>query len=123
MSLSQSEIFGFASDVIGLLERERVKLISLGIDADKLIRELKQLLKDASESDARQESLKRQTREETKRTTKLVHALHMSASGDLDIVIGAFGKSSIDSKVIKRMRSKIRRRRKRKSSKKKTATE
>jgi hypothetical protein len=45
-------------------------------------------------------------------TVKLTHDLHMKTSSDLDIVIGAYGKNSVDSKIISRMRSKIRRREK-----------
>jgi len=113
MSLSYTEIIGFALEVITLLESEKGKLKQLGIDADKLIRELKELHDAATEANAKQESLKVATKEMTVVTVKLTHDLHVKTSSDLDIVIGAYGKNSVDSKIISRMRSKIRRREKR----------
>ncbi len=110
MSLSQTEIIGFANDVITLLEHERKKITQLGVDADKLIRELKQLHDDAVRSNSDQEALKVAAKEATRKTVKLTRDLHAKASSDLDIVIGAYGKNSIDSKVIRRIRSKIKRR-------------
>jgi len=110
MSLSQTEIIGLGADVITLLESEKEKLKQLGIDADKLIRELKQLHEAAVRSNTEQESLKVAAKEATRKTVKLTHDLHIKASSDLDIVIGAYGKNSIDSKVIRRIRSKIKRR-------------
>jgi len=112
MSLSYTEIIGFALEVITLLESEKEQLKQLGIDADKLIRELKELHDAATEANAKQESLKVAAKEMTSVTVKLTHDLHMKTSSDLDIIIGAFGKNSSDSKIISRMRSKIRRREK-----------
>jgi len=112
MSLSQTEIIGFAADVITLLESEKEKLKQLGIDADKLIRELKELHEAAVSSNSEQESLKVAAKEATKTTVKLTRDLQVKASGDLDIVIGAYGKNSVDSKIIRRIRSKIKRREK-----------
>jgi len=110
MSLSQTEIIGFALDVIKLLEDDRQKLKSLGIDADKLIKELKELEQAASEANAEQESMKADLKDLTKKTVKLTYDLHVKTSGDLDMVMGAYGKNSPESKVIGRLRSKIKRR-------------
>jgi hypothetical protein len=112
MSLSQTEIIGFSLEVITLLETEREKLKKLGIDADKLIKELKELHEAASSANAEQESLKTTLKETTKKTVKLTYDLHVKTSSDLDIVIGAYGKNSTDSKIIRRIRSKIKRREK-----------
>ncbi len=110
MSLSQTEIVGFATDVITLLEHDREKIIELGIDADKLIRELKELCEAAVKANSRHESLRVAAIEATKEAVTLTHDLHIKASSDLDIVMGAYGKTSIDSEVIRRIRSKIKRR-------------
>ncbi len=109
MSLSQTEIVGMASEIVTLLEHEKEKIARLGIDAERLIRDLKQLLGETVESNAEQESFKTRAQEATKRTVRLSHELHVKASGTLDIIIGAYGKDSIDSSVIRRIRSRIRR--------------
>jgi len=116
MSLSQTEIFGFSADLITLLENEKENLKQLGLDAEKLLRELKELHDAAVSANAEQEHLKVATQEATKKNVGLTRELHGKASSVLDMVMGAYGKNSSDSKIIGRMRSKIRRGRNHESS-------
>jgi hypothetical protein len=108
MSVTQTEIGGYARNEIELLEKDRTPLEALGIDVDKFLRTLKEKLDTAMAANARQEARKRGLKDDTADVEATHDDLYRTASGYLDAIIGVVGKGSTAAKNYQRLRSRIR---------------
>ena len=108
MSVTQTEIGGYARNEIELLEKDRAPLEALGIDVDKFLRTLKEKLDKAMAANARQEARKRGLKDDTADVEATHDDLYRTASGYLDAIIGVVGKGSTAAKNYQRLRSRIR---------------
>jgi len=108
MTATETEIRGLAQKEIEVMRLKRALFEAAGLKVDELERKIVGQLGDAVAEDARQEFLKVETRKATVRTQAAYDALYETASGLLDAFMGVLGKSSEESKVLQRMRSRIR---------------
>ena len=58
--ISDVDVIGFAKEVIALLKQERKTLMEKGLDVDRMIEELEDILQQALDSKARLDDIKRQ---------------------------------------------------------------
>jgi len=109
MGLSEAQIFGFSENVQELFEKERAVLEKAGYNVDEMLKILKQVHADTLAINAEQESLKRQLRNTTTRLKTMKRKLYNLTSGYIDSAMTAVEKSSPAAKIIRRLRSRIRR--------------
>ncbi len=109
MSLSETQVFGFSENVQELFEKERAVLVRAGFDVDAMLLNLKQLHGETLAMNAQQESLKRQLRDITNSLKAMKRKLYNLTSGYIDAAMTAVEKSSPAAKIIRRLRSRIRR--------------
>jgi len=109
VSLSETQILGFSENVQELFEKERAALKAAGYDVDAMLQILKQVHAQTLAQNAQQESLKRQLRDTTIRLKSLQKKLYNLTSGYIDAAMTAVDKGSPAAKIIRRLRSRIRR--------------
>ncbi len=108
MTLTQTEIVGYGKNMIALLTKEDAVLEKAGVRAKEFRVVLEQKIEKATLANARQEELKRQTREATEEVTAAMEDLYRTASGYLDAAMGAVGKGTETPKNFQRLRSRVR---------------
>ena len=108
MSMTQTEKLGFAKNVLELIERESAVLKDAGYSPDEIHAILEAKYDKAAVANARQEEMKRTSKQQTEDTVALTDDLYRTASGYLDAAIAAVGKGSEAAKNFQRLRSRIR---------------
>ena len=113
MGLSETQIFGFAENVLKLLEKERAALKKGGVDIDAVTATLESLIEVAVAANAAQHDLRRQSKAATGHSDAMSRRLYVTGSGFLDMAIAAVAKDSDAAKDFRRLRSRIDRPRRR----------
>ncbi len=109
MSMTQTEKLGFGKNMVELIEKEIVVLENAGFQANKILASLSDKLEKAAAANARQEELKRASKQATEDLETRLDDLYRAASGYLDAAIAAVGKGSDAAKNFQRLRSRVRR--------------
>ena len=109
MGLSETQIFGFAENVLKLLEKERAALKKGGVDIDAVTATLESLIEVAVAANAAQHDLRRQAKASTGHSEASSKRLYVASSGFLDMAIAAVAKDSDAAKDFRRLRSRIER--------------
>ena len=107
MALSETQIFGYAKNMLELLDKEATALKKARVDVDKLRTDLQKLYDKAAGMNAHQEDLKRQTVRSTIDMEALRIELYVFTSGVHDGVLHAVKKNSPEARNIRRLRSRI----------------
>ena len=108
---SHAQVIGFMMQVLAAVRTERATIRKAGVHVDALLAAVQELQERTSALDARQEALKRELRETTRLYWQVRKEAYRSASGLLDIAMGALGKASTAAKNFRRIRSRLQRRR------------
>lgn len=112
MSLTQTEIVGFATNFLELLLKLLGDAASVfegtGVHLDEIATVVTEKRAKALAANARQEEYKRALRASTVEVDETHDDLYRSCSGYLDAVIGAVGKGSLAAKNLQQLRSRIR---------------
>jgi len=103
-AMSFTEILGFLAKVIQAVEGMRDGLASKGIDADKILATLRAVHERMISLNEKQETLKRETKATTAELVAVTREGYAQASGVLDTLIAAAGKTSPNAKNLGRMR-------------------
>lgn len=109
MALSEAQTFGFAENVLKLLEKEKSVLKKGGMDIDAVITTQRSMLEVATAANATQHDLFRQSKAATDVSEATTRRLYVTSSGFLDMAIAAAGKDSDASSEFRRLRSRIER--------------
>ena len=109
MALSETQVFGFAENVLKLLEKERAALKKGGMDVDAVLPTLAALIEVAVAANAAQHDLRRQAKAGTTHSGTMSRRLYVASSGFLDMAIAAAVKDSDAAKDFRRLRSRIER--------------
>ena len=109
MGLSETQIFGFAENVLKLLEKEKAALKKGGVDVDAVTATLESLIEVAVAANAAQHDLRRQAKAATGHSDGMSRRLYVTGSGFLDMAIAAVAKDSDAAKDFRRLRSRIER--------------
>ena len=109
MPYSEAYISVLTERTSGVLLKEQADLGRVGVDAKKMAAEVDRLITEFTAADQQQEALKRQLKAQTDVVEALRHRLAVTASGFLDVGIGALGKDTPAGKNLRRMRSDIER--------------
>jgi len=107
MALSETQIFGFAENVLKLIEKERTVLKKGGMDVDAVIEALKSLMEAAKVANANQHDMFRQSRASTEVSVRMTRQLYVGTSGFLDMSIAAAGKDTDESEEFRTLRSRV----------------
>ena len=107
MGLSETQIFGFAENVLKLLEKERAALKKGGVDIDAVTATLESLIEVAVAANAAQHDLRRQAKAATAHSDAMSRRLYVTGSGFLDMAIAAVEKDSPAAKDFRRLRSRV----------------
>ena len=110
MSMTETEMLGFAENVKELFEKERLALSKGGLDVEIIVAELGQSIEAARAANAQQESFKRELKASTQVTEARMRKMYTSASGALDMAMGSIDKTSSTAKNFQRLRSGVKRR-------------
>ena len=105
MTVSEAKTFGFLVALVALLTKAHDLLKAAGLDVDKMIAVLQKLQADAAAANATQEEAKRKQRASTEAFVALKRQSYVTASGFLDMAIGAVGKDTDAAANFRRMRS------------------
>ena len=108
MSLTQTEILGFAQNLLKLIDEEEAALEKAGLNVDEMRKDVSKKLENAVRANARQEDLKRELRDSTVVVEESNDDLYRTTSGYLDACIGMVGKGTTAAKNFRRLRSRIR---------------
>jgi len=108
MSLTQTEILGFAQNLLKLIDEEEAALEKAGLNVDEMRKDVSKKLENAVRANARQEDLKRELKDTTVVVEESNDDLYRTTSGYLDACIGMVGKGTIAAKNFRRLRSRIR---------------
>jgi len=108
MSLSFTEKLGFLQEVAEFMEKNSDALKKAGFDAVARGKEQKTKNDTVAGANEKQESLKAQLHEQTKIVNNAMRDGYVTASGNLDAMAGVLSKDSETSKVLRRLRSKVR---------------
>jgi TolA-binding protein len=109
MTLSETQTLGFSSTVQKTFVEESQALKTAGYDPDAMQSNLKQLHDEVVTLGTEQEDLKRQLKDKTKELNAGLKRLYNLTSGGVDALMTAVEKSSPAAKIIRRLRSRIRR--------------
>ncbi len=109
MPESEAYIVVLTERTSGVLLKEQADLGRVGVDAKKMAAELDRLAAEFSAANQQQEALKRQLKAQTELVEAIKRRLAVTASGFLDVGIGALGKDTPAGKNLRRMRSDIER--------------
>ncbi len=107
MALSEAQLLGYSETVHKTFGEERAAMKAAGYDPDAMARNLKGLHDEVVEVGAKQEDLKRELRDTTKRLEVLSKRLSNLTSGGVDALMTAVERSSPAAKIIRRLRSRI----------------
>ncbi len=107
MTLSEAQTFGFAENVLKLLEKEKDVLKKGGMDMDAVLPMERTLLEAAVQANAQQHDLRRSAQAATAASVKMTRRLYVTSSGLLDMAIAAVAKDSPEAKEFRRLRSRI----------------
>ncbi len=107
MGLSEAQTFGFAENVLKLLQKERDALRKGGMDMDSVLAMQGTLLEAAVQANAQQHDLRRSAQAATAASTKMTRRLYVTSSGFLDMAIAAAGKDSPEAREFRTLRSRI----------------
>ena len=105
--MSSTEIIGFMGMVAEALRKLRAELAKAGVDADAVAKDIDGLRERIVVTNEKQESLKRETLVTTAALEKLQKEGYERASGGLDTMIAAVGKTSDDAKNLREMRANV----------------
>ncbi len=108
MSATQTEKIGFVRSELDFLVKYRTGLQTGGIDVDEFHRVLTEKIDRATRANAKQESLKAETRRATAEAEAASDDVYRTGSGFLDAAMGVLGKNSPEAQVLQRLRSRIR---------------
>ncbi|MBI4416069.1 MAG: hypothetical protein HY557_03700 [Euryarchaeota archaeon] len=106
--MTQTEKIGFGKNMLELVEKESAVLERAGYNPGEIHAILTEKYEKASEANARQEEMKRASKQQTEETVALTDDLYRTASGYLDAAIAAAGKGSEAAKNFQRLRSRVR---------------
>ena len=109
MSLSETQILGLSENTHELYVEIRPALKAAGHDVDEMLRIHQQLHDEAVALNAKQEALKRELKETTIKVRKCMRKLYNLSSGYVDTAMTAVERGSPAAKIIRRLRSRIRR--------------
>ncbi len=104
-----AQILGFAEDVEGVLTKERTKWKKAGLDPDAILALLKAQHQVVVDLNLQQEALKAQLKDTTTAYMAERERLYIQCSGVLDSLMAAVQKTSDQAKILRRLRSRIRR--------------
>jgi len=107
--LSDTQTFGFSTNVLELLVKVVAALNAAGFNGDEMRENLQKMHDKAAALNAQQEQLKRDLRDTSIELRKCMRELYNLASGYVDSAMTAVERSSPDAKIIRRLRSRIRR--------------
>jgi hypothetical protein len=107
MTLSVAQLLGMSDTVQKTMEQEREPMKATGYNPDAMEANLKKVHDDFVAEDARQEDLKRDLRDSTRRLEALKKQLYNLTSGGVDALLTAVDRSSPSGKIIRRLRSRI----------------
>ncbi|HKZ47244.1 MAG TPA: hypothetical protein VJ397_00490 [Thermoplasmata archaeon] len=109
MTLTETEITGFAMNVERLIEKAREDMEERGMDPERILRMLRDLIRETAETRANRDAAKRAAVELTARHAALKRLLYIRASGNLDMAIASVDKNSDAAANFRLLRSRIRR--------------
>ena len=107
MGLSEAQTFGFAENILKLLQKEKDVLRKGGMDMDSVLTMQGSLLEAAVQANAQQHDLRRSAQAATAASVKMTRRLYVTSSGFLDMAIAAAGKDSPEAREFRRLRSRI----------------
>lgn len=105
--MNDAKTITLAKKVIELMEGERNALRSAHLDVDYMLTTLMNLFEQATAAEQQQEAMKRQTKLMTESWLGLKKKMHVTASGFLDMCIGAVSKDSDAARNFRRIRSEL----------------
>lgn len=108
MTMSVTEKLGFARQVAEYLQNNADALRAAGLDAQARLQNLQQKLNTAVTTGDAQEALKVKLKSQTEKATETLRDLYVTASGDLDAMMGLLKKDSSDAESLSRLRSRVR---------------
>lgn len=109
VSLTTTEILGFAASVSQFMTENTAALTAKGVTVAGLITDLDTKAATANDENVKQEMLKAELKTQTSTTDAALQLAYDQASTTLDLVVGALGKTSDLGKQAARLRSDIRR--------------
>lgn len=107
MSMSNTEIFGFSSQFIQLLQDNKTDLQTKGLDVTSWITELSDQKDEAVAKDTAVDDMRAALKVKTAETKTAVTLVYKNSSTRLDAVIGVLGKDTPLAKQAARLRSSI----------------
>ncbi|HRH41431.1 MAG TPA: hypothetical protein PKY82_07265 [Pyrinomonadaceae bacterium] len=107
MSMTNTEIFGFSSQFIQLLQDNKTDLQTKGLDVTNWITELSDQRDDAVGRDRALDDMRAALKVKTAETNTAVTLVYKNSSTRLDAVIGVLGKDTPLAKQAARLRSSI----------------
>jgi len=108
MSMSTTEKVGFARQVLEYIEKNGEALKTAGFDAAARLKDQTDKLDAAVTANEAQDSLKTTLKKQTEKANELLRELYVTASGNLDAMMGLLRKNSPDAVGLRRLRSKVR---------------
>lgn len=110
-AMSHTETLGFAANVQKALEAESEALRAMGVDPERIIEIVRTARERASNLNATQEALKRESVATTTEYVAAIAEAYVVASGALDTLLAAVRKNSDAAKNLRKLRSGVHRRR------------
>jgi hypothetical protein len=110
MSLTFTEKLGLLRSTIEFMEKNADELKTAGFNTDIRLGEQQAKYDDVAAQNEKQESLKVELYEQTKLVNDSMRDAYVTASGNIDAMAGILSKDSQKSKILKQLRSRIRRR-------------
>lgn len=107
MSMSNTEVFGFANQFLQLLQDNQAALLEKGLDVSSWIVEISGQKDDAVAKDAEEDDLRATLKVKSTATKTSVSLVYKTSSTKLDAVVGVLGKETPLAKQAARLRSNI----------------
>ena len=110
MAHTETQIIGFAEMVLAMLVEQKEMLRKGGLDVDFMIDTLTKLTDDMVKANSEQESAKVAAKEATNRMKTMKRQTYTTSSSYLDMAMGSVDNTSDAARIMRRLRSSLKRR-------------
>ncbi len=110
MAHTETQIIGFAEMVLAMLEEQKEMLRKGGLDVDFMIDTLTKLTDEMVRANSEQESAKVAAKEATNRMKTMKRQTYTTTSSYLDMAMGSVDNTSDAARIMRRLRSSLKRR-------------